>query len=542
MLNRIIVESKTPLRQVKHFFREQVVERLELRKLRQSLNQEVPALDNLNRKPLQILFNTQYSSFYVWIEYIMAHRLRERGHKPKFLFCDGLPYCEQETITFHRPSCKACYARSKRLAQAFSVDYQPLSEFLTQECREEANQISCHEPIEKLRSFKSLGVEIGEISFRNMVHYYKGTFPIEGKFEKQYRIIFESAYLTLKATENYFKRNKVDTLVSTNGKFIQSGVGVEFAENFKTDYVTWEVINQISGAVFARNRISLEFRIDEEWEKDKDIPLLGEQRAKIIRNFDDQSKSKGLLFRLIEPHYESNRDQILKRLDLDRNNPIVAMFPNVEWDSTAMIPSGFSSMLDWLCSGIDYAVEHPDYQFIIRAHPGESKVPYDLKTRAPICDRLRKIYTDMPINVKLVGPEEEVSSYAIGEMANVVMVFSSTLGLEFSLRSLKPWVAARTYYSAKGFTEDLLSRDDMYERLDRKEFDIKLTPTELSYAERFAYMIRYRYYFSFPFSNNKGFDFELYIASQNKTHEVIENVCDLVDSERSCLDLGKANW
>ena len=79
------------------------------------------------------LFNTQYTWDYSTLEYMTASQLSSLGHDTLILACDGLPYCERETYSEKRPSCKSCFNQTKRNCQAYGLKYEPLSNFLDEE-------------------------------------------------------------------------------------------------------------------------------------------------------------------------------------------------------------------------------------------------------------------------------------------------------------------------------------------------------------------------------------------------------------------------
>ena len=495
-------------------------------------------------KKKKLIFNSQYATTFTWIEFLLANKMKKRGYDSEFLVCDGLPYCEQESVTFKRPSCESCTKRIQDQISAFNYKPHKLSDFLTEEDRAEAKEIAMSKSLEALRSYKKFGVDLGEISFRNLAHYMKGSYPLEGVAGEHYRRIFESGYLILLATNKYYTKIDDATVITTNGKFIQSGISVDLGKEKNYDHVTWEVFNQFTSTVFARNSIALEQRIDEAWEQEKDKELTEEQKGKLYQNFKQQSTSGNTPFKYQESSYEKSHDEIVRKYHLDKNKPIVVMFTNVEWDSTAMMDSGFDSMLDWIQSMIDYCSTNTDFQLIVRAHPGELKVPDDLKTRYPICDRVLNTNKNLPQNVRLIGPLEQVNSYALGELADVTMVYSSTIGIEFALRGIKAWVGSHTYYSRKGFSLDIENREDMHQKLDEKLFKLRLSDSERLYAERFAYMVRYRYLFSVPFIANGRFSreaFEACLKGEAGQNE-FENICDLIEGKRLHIDLGTAHW
>ena len=90
---------------------------------------------NLTIKPnnKSILFNTQYHWYHSWIDYTTAAALKYRGYDVKMIICDGMPYCEQETLTIKRPTCSSCYKDTKTRADLFGLSTVKISELITKE-------------------------------------------------------------------------------------------------------------------------------------------------------------------------------------------------------------------------------------------------------------------------------------------------------------------------------------------------------------------------------------------------------------------------
>ena len=66
------------------------------------------------------------------------------------------------------------------------------------------------------------------------------------------------------------------------------------------------------------------------------------------------------------------REQLVDELGLDPTLPIVGLLTNVLWDAQLYYESqAFPDMLEWLWTTIDYFVEHPGLQLIVRIHPHE---------------------------------------------------------------------------------------------------------------------------------------------------------------------------
>ena len=500
---------------------------------------ELDKKDRVSIDDSRILFNTQYHWYYSWLDYTLAASLELRGSNVCMLGCDGLPYCEQELFTDNRPSCKDCYRITARHFEAFNLEYMRLSELLSEKEKVEASNIAYSFPIKELRYLIIDNVKIGEIAYRNLVHYYKGIFEIEGDVADTYRRCVESALLICAATKNAFSIFQPDKVVSPNGKFIQSGIAIDYAETNNIPYYTWDVFTQHTATSIAKNEVSHNQGIDSVWEQVKNTKLTDEERARVYRYYKLQSKSENTPYKYYDESVISDHNKILAKLSIPEDCRVISLFPNVEWDSTAMgMDCAFSSMHDWVFKTIEYAINNKDMMVIVRAHPGEIKVPISLRTSTPICDVIRDYYTILPGNIKLIDPTDNISSYSLCDISDAVVVYTSTMGIEFALNGVRPWVAAKPYYRGKGFTVDLLSCEHMCDLLDNMNFDKKLSKNEIELAEKLAYTVRYRRLFSYPFFIKGRFKFETKKLLPD-VDPVMENVCQYIYDKREFLDIGK---
>jgi hypothetical protein len=64
--------------------------------------------------------------------------------------------------------------------------------------------------------------------------------------------------------------------------------------------------------------------------------------------------------------------------------------------------------------------------------------------------------------VQVIAPNEKISSYALGMMADAILVYSSTLGLELAERNKCVITAAHVHYANRGFTIDPISENEYF--------------------------------------------------------------------------------
>ena len=73
---------------------------------------------------------------------------------------------------------------------------------------------------------------------------------------------------------------------------------------------------------------------------------------------------------------------------------------------------------------------------------------------------LRAASPELPDHVRAVPPESDISTYDLIELADVGLVYTTTVGLEMAMRGIPVIVAGQTHYRGKGFTTDPGSVED----------------------------------------------------------------------------------
>jgi hypothetical protein len=111
---------------------------------------------------------------------------------------------------------------------------------------------------------------------------------------------------------------------------------------------------------------------------------------------------------------------------------IIPVFTNVIFDTSQGHANVlFGTMFDWLDSVSDLIRDHPDYLFILRAHPDE--VRPGKASQESVADWVsNKKLLNYP-NVLFIPADEPFSSYEMIQRAKFVMVYNSTIGLEASI-------------------------------------------------------------------------------------------------------------
>jgi capsule polysaccharide export protein KpsC/LpsZ len=154
-------------------------------------------------------------------------------------------------------------------------------------------------------------------------------------------------------------------------------------------------------------------------------------------------------------------------------------------------------MTEWLERTLNYFAEHEEGQLVIRIHPGE------LVTKGPsVADVVQKKFpTELPENIHLVTAEAEINTYDLVEIADLGLVYTTTVGLEMAMSGVPVVVIGQTHYRGKGFTLDPNSWEAFFDLLtdvvpDSREYH--LTRSQVDSAWEYAYRFFFEYPHSYP--------------------------------------------
>ncbi len=134
-----------------------------------------------------------------------------------------------------------------------------------------------------------------------------------------------------------------------------------------------------------------------------------------------------------------------KRLGLDEDKTTAVLFTSAtdESHSQPETAGSFASQHDWIRSTLSYFRQHPSLQLIIRAHPnsGGKRAVGNNQEELAFLDH---ISSNHPENVTLVAPEDDISSYDLMKIADVGLMWHSSLCLEMAALG-KPVLRAGAY-------------------------------------------------------------------------------------------------
>jgi hypothetical protein len=509
---------------------------------------EDTALKNRQFPDRKRVFICSLQKYPPWLEteFVLATALRLRGQDVQSMLCDGvLPICELNLGLQERPSCEACTAWLSRYEDAFGFGLARLSDFLSKNDRERAEELVNQTPMGDLNSLVVDGVRVGRLARSELQRYYRGyVFDPLGQALGAYRQWLVAGILLTWLFERTFDRYRPDILVASSGKTLLAACAIEVAQQRDIHVVTWDTSALYrDGLMFRHDVPADDVNLDDVWDEVSKQELSDIQLNELNEFIGRWSRSENTPFSY-NPSPLENEQIIRQNLGLRSQSAIVVAYTNTSWDMAVVDRDiGFESMYDWVFSLVQYAISHPEIELIVRAHPAEKKTPHNLQTTTPVVPEIKKRFRSLPGNVKFIEGDNPISSYTLANMAQVVTLYASMLGLELAMRGIRPWIAGDVNYRAKGFTLDLTSKEHMVGLLDKNTFKNRLTEDEVRLAQKFAYLWFFRHIFLNPFvqSFDYRFNLESFQALAQGGNPVMDDLCDALLTTKPFVDIGHVN-
>jgi capsule polysaccharide export protein KpsC/LpsZ len=149
-------------------------------------------------------------------------------------------------------------------------------------------------------------------------------------------------------------------------------------------------------------------------------------------------------------------------------------------------------MAEWISRTVQYFIGRPDVQLVIRVHPGEV-----LTHGQSMADVVQQVLPRLPDNIRLIRASDEINTYDLIEVADVGLVYTTTVGLEMAMMGLPVVVAGQTHYRERGFTYDPDSWVTYFKLLGHileNPAEYRLSREQVNQAWQYAY----RFFFDYP--------------------------------------------
>ena len=474
-----------------------------------------------NGFPSILFYSPRYWNIHAVMEHIIAIALSFKGARCIFSNCEGrLPICNIQSLHKGlRMPCDDCMQQQKKLFHHSGLPNYSLPSLLSKNKRADANDRVADLGNKELEDFSYDNIPIGKLVQISTRWFLAGNNIMAGKQSLEvYKKFITSAILVCDATKKLLETTRPDVIFLLNGLFFEERIVRSWAQRFSIPTIIYENGLMKNSFVFARNKIACYYDLSEHWPAARKKSLAADENKWLDLYLADRQVGKRSVVQYW-PKIEDRLSAIKKQLGLKGPKKIAVAFSNIVWDSAVQERDGiFDGLFDWLHQTISFFVQKPEYQFIVRVHPAEVQLK-GRETEERTADYIQSVFPELPENITIVLPQSEISSYRLIELANLVLTYSSTVGLEAALMGKLVQVAGQTHYRERGFTIDPESRDEYFYRINsllKNENSDKIVDVEI--ARRYAYLFFKKYMIDFSS-----------IIQQKKSSKINLMINDLAD-------------
>lgn len=458
----------------------------------------------------RVLCYAPYSNFHPIVgrwEMTILNALKLRGAEVRYFLCDGL-YSDCDLfnnvhVPRHALACQECQARSTNLAFDMGMAYEWLGRYLCPEDYLQAQHWAYSLGEDELFSATYGEWEIGKwtessvhTSFR-MSHLDLGN----PQAQKVYRGYLFGGLLTCLGLERLFSEYHPDVLFLFNGRLSVTRIALEMALRQGIRVICYERGTRPETLALFENVDCLSLQsIKRMWQDWGNIPLNWSELEKISQHMLRRQYGENTNWTPFSPPSQ-NCDDLYRQLRLAVNRPVWVLFTSSDDEVVAAEDwrGPFAKQIDWIQETIAYARQHAGIDLIIRVHPNTGGNRSGGRNVQQL-QEMEQLRTALPPNVRVVMPDDSVSSYSLMDIATLGLVYQSTVGLEMTCKGKQVIIAAGNYVSGLPFVQTVEAVDEYKNMLDAMlTLPINYTSVEIQrLAHRFAFGFHFRWSIPFP--------------------------------------------
>jgi hypothetical protein len=184
-----------------------------------------------------------------------------------------------------------------------------------------------------------------------------------------------------------------------------------------------------------------------------------------------------------------SRTQISTRFKLS-GAPVAVIYPHILWDGTFFWGEDlFESYEDWFVQTVLAACDNDSLDWFIKIHPAHVVKNNRDDTSGPTAEELalRTSVGSLPPHVRLLRPEDPMSTYSLFPLMNYCLTVRGTIGIEAAMHGVRVLTAGTGRYDRKGFTTDSNSPDEYLRRIASLHQLMPMSPEEQGLAEIYGF-------------------------------------------------------
>ncbi|MBP2668340.1 MAG: capsule biosynthesis protein [Deltaproteobacteria bacterium] len=433
---------------------------------------------------------------------VFSAALRARGAEIIPIYCDRVQHTECNYYggvwgggEKFSANCRRCCRTSENLWKEAGLMPLPFSRYLDgKEIRRIDDRVASL-PDDGWRTFSWNGLAFGQWARDILVNnYVVGDYRLIREHERLGRAHLRNLLIVHAAYERILYDVRPDRVVTNDSYYGMWAIMQKLCERRGIPFYSHWSGTRPGAWCYARNDASMNLDYGRAWPSFSSIPLTDARRATVEEWLAGRLSGKDMLIDTASLATHCNEEANLSKIR--EGKPTALLAANVIWDLAALNKQVvFGDMIEWIAETIAWFGSHPEYQLIVKPHPGEQH-PSIPETEERVGTALRQRGVAIPGNVAVLTPRSAITIYRLLPLASAGLVHTTTVGFEMSARGIPVITTARSPYRGFGFTLDPVTREDYFETIDRVLQGEKMPERErqVDLAYKFILFQHFHYY------------------------------------------------
>lgn len=439
------------------------------------------------------------------IESLITVALKIRGNEVHVLLCDSaLTACQECDIRFFQNNitdfikygpkkeyCSTCFKYANRMYESIGIKIHKISEYITNKDLIFIDKVLSTIDSDQIKDYVYDGMAVGEHAYAGTLRFFaKGTLDDEEFAVPILLRYFKAALIMTCATKNLFNKIKFDSAVFHHGIYVPQGIIGEVCRKFGIRVINWNPAYRKNCFIFSHGGTYHHTLMNEPTSNWENIKLTNQIDNKITSYLKSRWEgSKDWISFHKNPEF--NLNSLTKEIGIDFSKPTIGLLTNVIWDAQLHYPqNAFHSMMEWLIETINYFSIRSDLQLLIRVHPAE--ITGFIPSRQKVVDELYKYFKELPFNIFIISPADNISTYSLMNMCNSVIIYGTKTGVELTSLGIPVIVAGEAWIRNKGITVDASTKEEYFNILSQLPMAGRLDELIIDRAKTYAYHFFFR--------------------------------------------------
>jgi hypothetical protein len=206
----------------------------------------------------------------------------------------------------------------------------------------------------------------------------------------------------------------------------------------------------------------------EMWARWGAVPLRHAQIARVADLLQARARGIGQSWLVYSPPPQDHA-ATRSRLGLSPARPMWALFTSSDDEAVALPLSerGFPRQREWIEATVRWIARCPEIDLVIRVHPNLGGKRSHGRNEGQLRE-IEALRARLPGNVRMVMPDDPVSSYSLMEMATMGLVYHSTVASEMAAMGAIVNVAGASQVQGLPFVDTVEPGEDYHGMLDAR--------------------------------------------------------------------------